>query len=127
MCKEHDFRDYKKRKLSGSADGRGIKVAATASPGTLIHAALPNVAANEWDELWIWAVNTSAAAVKLTIQWGGTTSPDDDIEITIPAESGLTQVIPGLVLQNAKEARAFAATANVIVLHGYVNRYENTQ
>jgi hypothetical protein len=127
MCKEHDFRDYKKRALSASTDGRGVKVAATASPGTLIHTAMSNVAGNEWDEVWIRAVNTSGSPVKLTIQWGGTTDPDDTVEVTIPAESGFTEVIPGHVLHNAKEVRAFAATANVIVLHGFVNRFELTQ
>ena len=30
-----DYRDYQKRKLSGSVDGKGIKVAASASPGTV--------------------------------------------------------------------------------------------
>jgi hypothetical protein len=127
MCKdERDYRDYKKRKLSASTDGRGIKVGATATPGTLIHTALANVAANEWDEIWLRVVNTSGAAVKLTLEWGGTTAPDDQIEITIPAESGFSEVIPGHVLQNGKEVRAFAATADVLVVHGYVNRYENT-
>jgi hypothetical protein len=72
------------------------------------------------------AVNTSGSAVKLTLEWGGTTAPDDQIEITIPAESGFSEVIPGHVLQNGKEVRAFAATANVLVVHGYVNRYENS-
>src|SRR5687768_9444887 len=124
MC-QRDYRDYKKRKLSASSDGRGIKVGATASPGTLIHQALSNVAANEWDEVWLRSVNTSNAAVKLTVQWGGTTSPDDLIEITIPAESGFTEVIPGHLLQNGKEVRAFADTADVLVLHGFVNRFEN--
>jgi hypothetical protein len=124
---ERDYRDYKKRKLSASADGRGIKVAATASPGTLVHAALPSVSANEWDAIWIRAVNTSGSPVKLTLEWGGTASPDDQVEITLPAESGFTEVIPGHVLQNGVEVRAFAATANVIVLHGFVNRYENTE
>jgi hypothetical protein len=119
-----DYRDFKKRKLSASVDGRGIKVAATATPGTLVHTALSNVAGNEWDEVWLRAVNTSASAVKLTVQWGGTTDPDDTVEITIPAESGFTEVIPGHVLQNAKEVRAFAATTNVIVIHGFVNRFE---
>ncbi len=109
-----------------STDGRGILVAATASPGTLIHTALSNVAANEWDEVWIRAINTSGSPVKLTVEWGGTTAPNDQIEITIPAESGFTEVIPGHVLQNGAEVRAFAATANVLVLHGFVNRYENT-
>ena len=120
-----DYRDYQKRKLSGSVDGKGIVVAADASPGTVIHTALGSVAANEWDEVFIQAVNTSASDVKLTVEWGGTASPGDHIEVTIPAESGFTQVIPGHVLQNGAIARAFAATADVIVLHGYVNRYQH--
>lgn len=124
---DRDYRDYKKRKLSASADGRGIKVVATASPGTLIHDALNSVAANEWDEIWLRAVNTSDTAVKLTLEWGGTTAPDDQVEITIPGEDGFHDVVRGHVLQNAKQVRAFAATANVIVLHGFVNRYEQTQ
>ena len=119
-----DYRDYQKRKLSGSSAGRGIKVAASSSPGSLIHTALSSVAANEWDEIFIQAVNTSGSAVKLTVEWGGASSPDDLIELTIPAESGFTEVIPGHVLQNGAEVRAFAATADVIVLHGYVNRYQ---
>lgn len=119
-----DYRDYKTRKLSESTDGRGIKVGATGTPGTLIHTALASAAANEFDAIFLEAINTSGSAVKLTIEWGGTTSPDDLIEITIPAESGLTEVIPGHVLQNGAEVRAFAATADVIVLHGYVHRYE---
>lgn len=126
MCPERDYRDYKKRKLSASADGRGVKVGATTSPGTLIHTALSNIAANEWDEVWIRATNTSGSSVKLTIEWGDT-STDDQIEITVPGEGGFTEVIPGHVLQNAKEVRAFAATANVVILHGFVNRFEHTQ
>lgn len=121
-----DYRDYQKRKLSGSIDGRGIKVTATVSPGSLIHTALDSVAANEWDEIFIQAVNTSAAAVKLTVEWGGVSNPDDLIEITIPAESGFSEVINGSVLQNGAAVRAFAAQADVIILHGYVNRYQHT-
>ncbi len=126
MNQQRDNRDYKKRKLSASVDGRGVKVAATSSPGTLIHSALSSTALNEWDAVWLQAVNTSGSAVKLTVEWGGTTSPDDLVEISIPAESGFSEVIPGHVLQNGAEVRAFAATANVIVIHGYVNRYEQT-
>ena len=126
MCNQREYRDYKKRKLSASSDGRGIKVAATSSPGTLLHTALASTAANEWDEIVVKAVNTSGSPVKLTVEWGGTSSPDDLVEISIPAESGFTEVIPGHVLQNGAEVRAFAATADVIVVHGYVNRYEFT-
>lgn len=120
-----DYRDYQKRKLSGSTDGRGIKVAATATPGTLVHSALSSIAANEWDEIFIEAVNTHTANVKLTVEWGGTSSPDDLIEVTIPAESGFTEVIPGHVLQNGALVRAYADRANSIVLHGFVNRYQH--
>ncbi len=123
---EHDYRDFKKRKLSGSADGRGIKVAATASPGTTIHTALDSLAATEWDEIWLRATNTSGSPVQLTIQFGGTGSPDDSIILTIPAQSGLVDVVLGHVLQNTASVLAFAATANVIVIHGFVNRYQNT-
>lgn len=114
---------FSKITLSGSTDGRGIKVAATASSGTTVHTA--STTTTTYDEIWLYAQNTSASAVKLTIQWGNTTSPDDDIEVTVAAEAGLMLVIPGLVLKGNSTAlvvRAFAATTNVITIHGYVNR-----
>lgn len=107
-----------KVKLSGSTDGRGVKVVATSSAGTTIHTA----DASKLDEVWLWAVNSDTTNRKLTVQWGGTTDPDDSIEVTIPAESGLVLVTPGLLLTNSLVVKAFAATANVIVLHGFVNR-----
>jgi len=103
--------------------GLGIKVAATATAGTAIHTA--SATATTIDEIWLYAVNTSTSAVKLTIEWGEATAPDGNIELTVAAESGLVLVTPGLVMQGnatAKVVKAFAATANVIVLHGYVNR-----
>jgi hypothetical protein len=36
-------------------------------------------------------------------------------------EAGLVTIIPGLILQNAKVVKAFAATADVILLSGFVN------
>lgn len=125
--RNRDLRDYRKYKLSESDKGRGIKVVATSSPGTLIHQALESVGSNDWDEITLRAVNTSGSAVKLTIEWGGTTAPDDLIEVTIPAESGFTDVVLGHILNDQAEVRAFAATANVIVLHGFVNRYEHSR
>ena len=103
--------------------GLGVKVAATATAGTAIHTA--SATATTIDEIWLYAVNTSTSAVKLTIEWGEATAPDGNIELTVAAESGLVLVTPGLVMQGnatAKVVKAFAATANVIVLHGYVNR-----
>jgi hypothetical protein len=60
--------------------------------------------------------------VKLTLEWGEAVAPDGNIEVTIPAESGLYLVTPGLLLQNSLVVKAFASSANVILIHGFVNR-----
>jgi len=112
---------YSKRLLSGSTNGRGILVAATATAGTVIHTAVAGT--SSFDEVWIYAHNTSTNAVKLTLEWGGVTSPNDLIEINIgPDGTGLILVAPGILLQNDINIRAFAGTANVINIFGYVNR-----
>jgi len=115
---------YSKVLLSGSTQGKGIKVVATASTGTTIHAT--GTSSTTEDEIWLYAYNSDTAARLLTIQFGGTTSPDNDIKVTIPSQSGLTLVVPGLVLTGtgaaANTVYAYAATANVITISGYVNR-----
>ncbi len=111
---------FTKRILSGSTNGRQIKVATTATAGTLIHTAVAGT--SDIDEVYLYAVNSSTSAVKLTIEFGGVTSPDDLIEQTIPAESGLELIVPGLPLQNGLVVRAFAGTSNLIMISGYVNR-----
>lgn len=121
-----DDRDYRVRKLSESDKGRGILVAATSSAGTLIHTALNSVATNEWDALTLRVVNKSSSAIKLTLEWGGTDSADH-IEVTVPAEAGLLDLIAGHVLNNGAEVRAFADTANELVIHGFVQRYGDSR
>lgn len=109
---------FTKVRLSGGVDGKNIKVVQTATAGTLLHTAH----ATNQDEVWLWAVNSSAVPVKLTIEFGGVATPDDLIELTIQPESGAQIVIPGWILTNSLVARAFAETANVIMINGYVNR-----
>ena len=114
---------YTKQKLSASTDGRAIKVAATATAGTTIHTG--SATATTYDEVWLYAQNTSSTAVKLTIEWGGVTSPDDLIELTVQPEAGLVTIAPGLLIKgNATPLviRAFAGTANVITIHGFMNQ-----
>jgi len=111
---------YSKQKLSGSTNGKGIKVVQTATAGTLIHTAVAGT--SDWDEIWIYCVNSSASAVKLTLEWGEATAPDGNIEKTIPPEDGLYCIVTGLLLQNGLELRAFAGSANILVIHGFVNR-----
>lgn len=114
---------FSKQILSGSTDGKAIKVAATATAGTTIHTG--STTTTTLDEVWLYAQNTDTTDRKLTIEWGGTASPDDLIEYTVKAENGLYLIVPGLILKGNATAlvvRAFAATANVITIHGYVNR-----
>ena len=110
--------------LSGSTHGRGIKVAATASTGTTIHTATSST--SDCDVVTLYAYNSSASAVNLTIQWGGTSTPDDDIKLSIPATSGLTLVVPDMVLRNSLVVAAYAGTTNVITIQGFVNRVATT-
>jgi len=103
--------------------GLATLVAATATPGTAIHTA--STVSTTIDEVWIYAFNSSASAVKVTIEWGETTAPNGHIEFTVPAENGLYALIPGLPIQGnatARVIRAFAGTASVVTIHGFVNR-----
>jgi hypothetical protein len=115
---------FTKTLLSGSTQGKAIKVAATASTGTTIHAT--GTSSSVQDEIWLYAYNSSASSTILTIQFGGTTAVDNDIKLSIPATSGLTLVAPGLILTGTGSAAntvyAYAGTTNVITITGYVNR-----
>jgi hypothetical protein len=197
---------FSKRILESSTDGKGIKVAQTASSGTLIHTG--PTATTSFDEVWLYAqlnnpfsaaltvsnkaltsnvatITTSAAhglfvgdtvkitgvdttfngtwaiatvpstttftyartasnvtsgassgtvyvaataasqSVRLTVQWGGTASPDDEITYTLTNQNGLYLIASGLILKGnatALTVRAYADIANVVVMHGYVNR-----
>jgi hypothetical protein len=107
-----------RRPLSGSTDGRPIKVGQTATPGTLIHTA--QASATDMDCPTVRVCNTSSADVVVTFECWGTTSPDDHIKRTIPAGETINVPVPpgrnGLVL------RAFAGTTNVLTVSGWVDR-----
>lgn len=115
---------FTKQLLSGSTQGRAIKVAATASAGTTIHTT--GTSSTVIDEVWLYAYNSSTGPITLTIQYGGTTAVDNDIRLDIPPTSGLTLVVPGLILTGTGSAgntvAAYAGTTNVITISGYVNR-----
>lgn len=114
---------YSKYRLSGSSNGRQIKVGATATPGTLIHTAVTGTI--DMDEIWLYVTNNHTAALSLTIEFGGTSSPDDLIQMSIPAKTGLFLIVPGFLLNNSLVVRAFAQTANLLCISGWVNRITN--
>jgi uncharacterized membrane protein YjjP (DUF1212 family) len=94
---------FTKKILSGSTDGKAVKVAATATAGTTIHTG--SATATTIDEIWLYAVNSSGSAVKLTLEWGEATAPDGNIELSVAAESGLVLLVPGLTLLRVMQLR----------------------
>lgn len=114
---------YTKTILSGSTDGKGIKVVQTATAGTTIHTC--SSTATDLEEIWLWAYNSHTAAVLLTIEFGGATAPDQNIVVTVPFKEGLFCVVPGLLLKGNETpltVKAFAASANVVTISGFVNK-----
>ena len=103
--------------LSSSTNGRGIKITTTATPGTTIHTAH----ATAKDEIWLDATNTSASEVTVSVEFGGTTSPDDIVQAKVPANSTVN-LVAGRILSNSLVMSVFAGTANVISVGGFVNR-----
>lgn len=115
---------FSKVTLSAQSTGAPIKVVATSSTGTTIHSTQSS--SSVIDEIWLYATNNSNSPVTLTIQYGGTDLSVNSISIVIPAEIGLVSVIPGLILKGdgstSSSVYAYANTANVITVSGYVNR-----
>jgi len=105
---------FTKTIFSESTNGRGIKVSATGTAGTLIHT---SASGTTIDEIWAYVYNDySTDDIELTVEWGGTTDPDDNISVTVPRRGGLVLTIPGLILQNSSQFRAFAGKEDQLII-----------
>jgi hypothetical protein len=111
---------YTREPLSASTHGRGIKVVATATAGTTIHTGQASTTLS--DVVTIYAYNSDTVPRTLTLEWGGATVPDDNIVVDVPAKGiGLVPIVIDLIIRNSLVVRAFAETANVITIFGFVN------
>ena len=103
----------------GASDGTGIKIIGTTLGGaTTVH----TVPAGKEDTIRVLATNNDTVKRSVTLLWGGVTAIDDEISVTIQPQSGLVLLTPGLPLGAAKVVKAYAEAANVVVIHGDVNR-----
>ena len=116
---------YKKKKLSNSVDGKGILVAATSTPGTLIHTAVDSTQISVFDETQLYAYNGHTENVVLVVEFGDATSPDHNCITTIIYKAGYVPIVPGFILQNGATIKAFASFSNVITLTGFVNSIQD--
>jgi hypothetical protein len=111
---------FTKNLLSGSTNGKQIKITATTN-GTAITVHTAVAGATNVDEIWIYAYNNDTVTHLLTFLWGGTTEPDNAIKVTVPAQSGRILVCDGILLQNGLIVKAYADSANLVILDGFVN------
>lgn len=111
---------FTKQLLSGSTNGKQIKITGTNSGGAVtVHTAVSGT--SSFDEIWIYAYNSDSVTRNVTILWGGTTTPDNQMFFPVPSQSGRFQLIDGALLQNSLVVKAFADAANVVMLDGFVN------
>lgn len=102
---------------SASTNGAPVKIAATATAGTLFHTA----SASAEDEIYLYLANTDTVQRLVTIEWGNATAPDSNIVIPVPAQDTVL-AIAGVPLTNSLTVKAFADAANKVNMYGYVNR-----
>jgi len=114
---------FTKQKLSGSTDGKGILVSSnTGGSGVTLHTTVAGT--TDFDEVWIYAYNSDSSSVNVTVEFGGTTSPNNVIAQSVPAQSGLYLLVPGLPLQNGSVVSVYASKVNVVSMYGFVNRID---
>lgn len=115
---------YTLQQLSGSTDGKGIKVTGTGTGSTVtVHTATSG--ASDVDLVTLWCYCSHTAAVQLTLEWGAATDPDNVIIQTVQPDVGLVKLVEDLPIMNSLVVKAFAGTANVVVIYGSVLRVTN--
>lgn len=113
------------RTLSGSTNGRGIKVTGTSTAATVtVHTAIN--ASGDLDLVTLYAVNADADGETrtLTVEWGGTSSPDDLIILPVPCKVGPVLVAWQMPIAGGLVIKAFADEADDVILFGSVVRVD---
>ena len=111
--------------ISGSMNGRGIKITGTGTvDANTIHTATST--AGVIDEVWLYCYNSDTSSRTLYLCLGGTTDPDDIVSISIPSKYNDILVLAGECFNGGVVLKAYASSANVLVIRGYVNRISNT-
>jgi hypothetical protein len=104
---------------SDSTNGRPILVAATASPGTLIHVC--NAGSNEVEDVEIWASNYSTSLTRtLYVELGGTTASDT---INIQLRPSTTVTVCKIRLLSTVSIRAYDSSGADVRVWAFMERW----
>lgn len=110
---------YTKKLLSGSTNGKSIMVTGWTPGGAVnIHTAVAGT--SSFDEVWIYAFNSSGSAMNLNLFWGGTTVNDTE---TFSLSAGRTLIADGRLLNNGLTVLATTTQTgtNMIQIDGFIN------
>lgn len=121
-----------KRVLSGSTHGVGQTVTATQGVTPIVVHSLATSATTTIDEVWMYANNDATAGYNVVLEWG-ISSSQLHMTFPLPAKSGPTLIVPGLILTGSACAIAAyvsendasaseAASSGLISIFGWVNR-----
>lgn len=109
---------YTRIPLSGSTNGRGVQITATATAGTTFHTAQSGT--SFVDVVTAYAANTDTVAHTVTLEWGGTGASNNAVYIVPPQSTVL--LFTDWVIQNSLVCAAFCDTASKVNIVGFVNR-----
>lgn len=105
--------------LSGSTNGKGVKVAATATAGTTVHTAASGTTTIDLVTLWAQNNNASGVSRTLTLEWGNV-STDNNVVVAVPAKVGFVLIADRMPIQNSLVIGAFADVANEVIVYGTI-------
>jgi len=107
--------------LSGSTNGLGIVISATATAGTTVHTAIAGTTSR--DEVWLYAVNNDADGETrtVTVEFGDVVGTSG-WKVPVAASAGPVLICPGFPTRNGEVIAVFADEASDVQVFGYVNR-----
>lgn len=108
---------FSRQLFSGSTNGKPINIAATASPGTLIHTAH----ATDKDVVYLELCDYGAVDTICTVEIG-TTGSYQTFRVKVLKDSGPVVAIEKITLTGSQEVRVFCSAANEVVAFGHVDR-----
>jgi hypothetical protein len=116
---------YQKIKLSADPKGAGIPLTVSPASGDVIHET--GVSGSVLDELWLYASWSPFGSPEPTPVYLALDNANYQIMQNVPANSGLTLIIPGLIISgdgtNSCQVTAYDwLGVDYINLYGYVNR-----
>jgi len=99
---------------SAATHFKGIKIAATSSPGTLLHTGQASTVDGCVDVVEVKVYNSDSVDRLVTFECGGTTAPDDNQGGYVPSKETRSFII---YVRNGLLLKAFADAANVLTAH----------